>query len=400
MDDDEARTIGQRVRQIRYARRKSLQVIAGLAGISTGHLSRIERGERLLDSMKLIVALAGALQIPVSELTKLPVPAPPANGHTDSAIEAVRLALDAIEVGRPDGQARPVAALRDQVVRVHQQRRACQFADVAVALPALIRDLHSGLTGGTDHGELLGLAVYLHVHVTRVWLVHVGAPADLLRRTVFLARDLAQERDEVAALSVATFGVADVLLTGGAFELGQAELDSLILPPVTTDTAALTGLATASHALAAALDGRPEDVAAPMEAATEVAERFGGSSEPDSLGFVFGPTDAGVHQMWLALEMDEPDRAVAVAQGIDPERHPFATNRAYYWVHYGRALARVRGRRNDAVMALRTAEELFPTKVRRDPMVRDVLADLLARSRRDAVGRELRGMAYRAGLPV
>ncbi|HEY2766322.1 MAG TPA: XRE family transcriptional regulator, partial [Pseudonocardiaceae bacterium] len=94
------------------------------------------------------------------------------------------------------------------------------------------------------------------------------------------------------------------------------------------------------------------------------------------------------------------DRAVAVAQGIDPERHPFATNRAYYWVHYGRALARVRGRRNDAVMALRTAEELFPTKVRRDPMVRDVLADLFARSRRDAVGRELRGMAYRAGLPV
>jgi hypothetical protein len=51
-------------------------------------------------------------------------------------------------------------------------------------------------------------------------------------------------------------------------------------------------------------------------------------------------------------------------------------------------------------MALRTAEDLFPTKVRRDPMIRDVITELLARSRWNAGGRELRGMAYRAGLPV
>lgn len=41
--DDDARTIGRRLRQIRNARGKSLVVIAGLAGISKSHLSRIER---------------------------------------------------------------------------------------------------------------------------------------------------------------------------------------------------------------------------------------------------------------------------------------------------------------------------------------------------------------------
>jgi hypothetical protein len=51
-------------------------------------------------------------------------------------------------------------------------------------------------------------------------------------------------------------------------------------------------------------------------------------------------------------------------------------------------------------MAFRTAESLFPTRVQRDPIVREVLGELLTRSRRDAVGAELRGMAYRAGLPV
>jgi hypothetical protein len=49
---------------------------------------------------------------------------------------------------------------------------------------------------------------------------------------------------------------------------------------------------------------------------------------------------------------------------------------------------------------LRKAEQLFPVRVQRSPFARDVIAELVARSRQDAVGKELRGMAYRAGLPV
>ncbi|MGH3888426.1 MAG: helix-turn-helix domain-containing protein [Pseudonocardiaceae bacterium] len=398
MELDDARTIGARLRQVRNARRKSLRVVAGLAGMSKSRLSEIERGERAV-TLSEIVALANALEIAPSELTRLPMPAP-ANGHTDATTEAVRLALDAIDTDRPDGLALPVAALRDQVAQIHQQRRACQFAEVATDLPGLIRNLHTTLATGADHGEVLDLGVYLHVHVTRLWLIHAGAPADLLRRAVFLARRLAQERDGATTLGAAMFVVADALLAGGAFQPGQAELDSITLPPTTADTAGLAGLVTATHALVAVLDGRPGDAAAPMEAAAELAERFGATGETDSLGFLFGPVDVGITRMWLALEADEPDQAAGIAQDVDPKRHPFPVNRAHYWVHYGRALARLRGRRDDAVLALRTAEDLFPTKVRRDPMVREVLAELLTRARRDAVGRELRGMAYRAGLLV
>jgi hypothetical protein len=43
---DDARTISQRLRQIRNSRGKSLRVIAGLAGMTKETLSRIERGER------------------------------------------------------------------------------------------------------------------------------------------------------------------------------------------------------------------------------------------------------------------------------------------------------------------------------------------------------------------
>ena len=101
----------------------------------------------------------------------------------------------------------------------------------------------------------------------------------------------------------------------------------------------------------------------------------------------------------LALEAKEPDRAVSIGQNVNPDRHPLPVAQAQYWIHYGRALAKLRRRHDDAVMALRTAEEIFPTMVLREPKVRDTLAVLLRHSRRSSpADQELRGMARRAGL--
>jgi transcriptional regulator with XRE-family HTH domain len=399
VDVADTRTVGARLRRIRRARRKSLRVVAGLAGISKSHLDRIERGERALDNISEIVALANALQIAPSEVMRLPVPAP-ANGHTDSTTNAIGLALDAIEVEHPGGLVLPVAVLRDQVTRFHQQKRACRFTDVAAALPGLIRDLHTTLATGIDHGELFKLAVYLHVHVTRQWLIHAAAPDDLLRRVVFLTRRLAQEDGEVTTLGMAGFAVADTLLAGGEFELGKTALDSLALPPTTAATAGLVGVLTTSQAAAAELNGRPSDAAAAMGASADMAIRFGELGKTDPMGFEFGPTNVGFRQVRLALEAGEPDRAVSIAERLHPDQNPFPCNRVYHWVGYGRGLARLRGRHDDAVRALHRAETIYPLRVQRDPFVREVLGELLVRSRRDAVGRELRGMAYRAGLPV
>jgi transcriptional regulator with XRE-family HTH domain len=81
-------------------------VAAGLAGMSKDTLQRIETGERS-PTLAELAALADALQISVSELTRLPVPAP-ANGHTDSTIAAIDLALMAVSQGLPGGQVLPV----------------------------------------------------------------------------------------------------------------------------------------------------------------------------------------------------------------------------------------------------------------------------------------------------
>ena len=92
--------------------------------------------------------------------------------------------------------------------------------------------------------------------------------------------------------------------------------------------------------------------------------------------------------------------AVAAAEGVDPRQNANPSRQAAYWVYYAGALTRLRRRQDDAVRALRRAELISPHRAQRDPFARELLAELVPRSKQDAVGRELRGMAYRADLLV
>ena len=51
-------------------------------------------------------------------------------------------------------------------------------------------------------------------------------------------------------------------------------------------------------------------------------------------------------------------------------------------------------------LMLRRAELISPARIHRHPFMRSILAELVAKAKRDSIGRELRGMAYRAGLHV
>ncbi len=402
MDAEEARAIGARLRRIRNARDKSLVVVAGLAGISKSHLSRIERGEVALDSRSETVALANALQVAPSEFTgweqeELKRP-DSGKKDKDGAVEVVHHALTAVELGHFNGgRVFSVEVLRDRIAYVQQARRRGRFAAVGIRLPALITDLHASIVAGRDVGELLPLATLLYVDTVAHWLHDAGAP-ELRLQAAGLARDAAREHGDRATLAVAAWGTSVALLTDRMLDLAQLELDSVVLPATTSATAGVLCGLNMTQALVAAVGKRAGEVDAPMETASELAQRFGAGD--DRLGYVVGPAEVGVRRMVLALEAGDSDRAVSIGQGVRPQEISIVARKAGYWMAYGQALAWTRGRQNEAVRALRTAEQLFPERVLRNPFVRDVLAELLPWSRRDAVGRELRGMAFRAGLPV
>ena len=389
----DARAMGLRLRHVRKSRRMTLRVLAGLTGVSIAHLSHIENGLTALDSLKLLAALADTLRIAPSDLTSIPIPRP-ANSHTDTLIEAVRLALIAVTAGRPDGEVQPVEQLRQRLSEATD--RNSDWHSCGVGLPGLIVDLHTTLEQRQEMTELLPLAVMIHTQVSQWWLFAANAPNDLRWQAALLARSAAQELADPTWLGVSGRCAALVLLDHGAFDQCRRELDAITVPTASSEGMQLAGALALCRALVSAADNRPAESAAALEHATELAARTG---QGDAFMIDFGPVSVGIWHMNAALECGEPDEAIKVAEALNPLEHPDRERRATYWMEYGNALTRVR-RRNDAARALLRAEKLHPVRVLRDPLARDTLVELVARSKDDALGRAIRGMAYRAGLPL
>ncbi|MGH3798790.1 MAG: hypothetical protein ACRDTD_01390 [Pseudonocardiaceae bacterium] len=134
-----------------------------------------------------------------------------------------------------------------------------------------------------------------------------------------------------------------------------------------------------------------------LNEAGTTADRIGGTGR----GFgrlCFGPDNVGIWWLSIAVELGEPGRACEIARGVHPSRVPSAARPAMYWADLGRGMAQQRATRDDAVVALLRAEKIAPQRIRANPFVRETVGDLMRRARREAAGRELRGMAYRIGL--
>lgn len=386
---------GQTLRQIRHARGKSLTVVAGLAGISPSYLSRLESGERALDRRSLIVALANALEVAPSEITRTAVTTA-GELEEDRALGDVRLALLSVSMGQPGGQVVPVDILKQRAIEILNAQRDCKYALVGEKLPDLIRDLHATLAAGSDTREVLRLIVLTHVQGTQAWLADIGASQDLAWQAAVLAQHAAQQLDEPSYTAVSAFGTAFGLLGAGGFDLAQRTVAEAM--PGTADSAHMqvSGMLALTSSLVAAARGDHAERHAALDHAADLA---GHTGDGNAMWFGFGPSNVGVWQMSVALEAGEHAEAAKIAETVHPEALPSPTRVSAYYREYGRALARLPRRRDEAVMMLRRAEMISPARIHRHPFMRSIIAELLAKAKRDAIGRELRGMAYRAGLP-
>ena len=388
-------TIGRRLWRIRDERGKSLRVVAELAGMSATMLWRIEHGLRGLESRAEVTALANALQTPVSELTRLAAPAP-VNGDKDMAVSAVRYALRDVARKHPQGTVLPVDELRRRVQLLLVADTECNFSGIGAELPGLIRDLHTSISHGRDVAKLLDLAVVLHVRGSGKYLGNMRASEDLRSLAFLLARQAAESLDDPTLLGLAAWGNVGVMLAEGDFDLARAELDMVTIPTDNLTSMQMAGMSALVQSLVAASDKRTADAEAALELAADLADHTG---DGNAFMLGFGPSNVKLWRMAATLEIGDHERTIALAEELQPHVHPYPDRRAYCWMDYGRALARKRGRQEDAVEAFRRAESLSPLLLLRNPFAREVIAELLPRTRRDSpAGQELRRMAKRAGL--
>jgi transcriptional regulator with XRE-family HTH domain len=397
VDVAQTRTVGQRLREIRHWRDKSLRVVAELAGITESYLCRLELGQRPLDSRSKLEALAAALQVAPSEITGQPYP--PSNENevmAHAAAQALRAVLGDIEVGAlpTDVPARSLAELRSAVAAVNAAGAACDYGLLGQTVPDLISELSTFAEahGSAEARRLLVDVLYSAAFLSKglgysdlAWMVsgHLHAATVALGDPVLGA----------VAGFVRSHATVGVRARERALTIAQRSAE--LLEPDDGPAGQVYGMLHLSAALQSAVTGQADSARAHLTEAAETASRTGDGT---FARLYFGPRNVGVWRITLAVELGEPGRVVELARDVEVAAIPSAGRQAMFYGDVGRGLATIRGREAQAVEALRRAEGLAPQRIRALPFVRETVTDLLRRARRDAGGRELRGLAYRMGL--
>jgi len=129
----------------------SVEVAAGLAGISKGHLSMLERGQRRFERRGLLEDLAAALGCAVADLTGQPyLPVDRASADALACLRAISVALhDSTLTDAPDAPARPVSVLARLAAEANRNTHETRYALAGRGLGAVLSELHTRVVADT-----------------------------------------------------------------------------------------------------------------------------------------------------------------------------------------------------------------------------------------------------------
>lgn len=400
VDIEHFETIGARVGRLRRYRGMSQQQLGDLAGLSQGFISLVERGERELERRRDIAAIADALRVSPVDLTSDSTAGVSSrhNAAARAAVPDVRRVLMATSSDDVDRDStRPLRQLAaDAYSAAELEIHHRDWVGLGRVLPDLILDAHATMQSSkTSERDAARQVATLVGTTTSSWLKEIGY-IDLAWIAGERAVRIASEVEDPLWLAMATFNFAARYISQG--DLRQAGRAAHAAAEATTretdEQMQMYGMLCLTQALSASSTG-DGDADAALAEARSVAEHTG---EGNAFGLAFGPTNIRLWELAIALEQGEPDHASVIAAGIEPGRIENTERRAAYHRDRGLALARIR-LDQEATEQIRTAEDLDPTRTRNHPLVRDAVAAMRARARREAGGRDLRGLAHRMGMP-
>jgi hypothetical protein len=159
------------------------------------------------------------------------------------------------------------------------------------------------------------------------------------------------------------------------------------------------GMLTLNAALAAAAVLDTDGAEHWLGEATKLAARV--PDDPGAAWQYFSATNVGVWRIDIGVECGQSGGAVReLANLVDVAKLDVVPGRkAFYFAHVGCGLAHDSKTEREAIRWLSDAETASPQKIRNNMKIRESVIVLLERARTAAVGRELRGMAARMGIP-
>lgn len=392
MDAEDPSTIGARVRKVRTRRGLSLDVAAGLAGISKPYLSALERGQRGFNRRGLVEDLANALGCSVADLTGQPyLPPDRESARAKTVIAQIERGLnEATLEDVPDLQPRSLDVLDDWVRSATELRDTASYRSSGEGIDDTLIEIQVHLAIGEGRArlraaELLTQAAYhAFVLATTFGYLHL---AQLAAQRSFEAALIA-ERPELEAFAM--FARApSVARTGGRHRavrmLDRALDDAQRLTTIRDgDTlgAETFGLL---HLMGAHFAARNSDAAAAADHLDEAARVAVLTGERNGLRQHFGPTNVNVWRVGIGAELGQgPAAAERVErEPIDVDTLGSKDRLAALHLDLARSWAQAEGDRDsDAIRHLDAADRIAPTRIRNDPIARDLVLTLDRRARR------------------
>jgi transcriptional regulator with XRE-family HTH domain len=394
------------VRAIRRRRGLSLDVAAGLAGISKPYLSQLETGHRRFERRGLLENLANALGCSVVDLTGQPyLPGDRAGAVALATLPAISVALyDATLTDVPDIRARDVGELVRWAAIANEHTANNRYDQAGHDLGTLLTELHvHAVTGDTDtRRQSLGALVeacFVASGTARMLGNH-----DLAVHAARRGADAAQLLGDPALRAFAGMTSASALSRLGARHRARDVADgaladvSDIADPTAPDTSAAeaAGMLHLSAAQLAAKDHRAHDVDTHLAAARELARQTG---ERNRLWFSFGPANVRAWSLSIDVELGRGPTAAETVEHTPGHADGLLTadRRSSFHFDLARAYAQAGGDRDAAALRhLDTADRISPLRVRPDPIARELIAGLEHRARRTTW--ELDSLRNRFGL--
>jgi len=403
VDIDDA-YIGRRVREIRAWRDVSITATAGLAGISQSYLSMIELGQRPVTKRAVLEALAHALQVSPAEFFDKPWE----RGTTTLEVQAhagliaVAAALDAYELGVDIGEPMrewPEVAADVQRAADLTHVHADYLAQVEL-IPRLLGDLHALYVHRPQLRREVLVSLILCYKSALTMTKRLGGGSGYSLMAAVLAQRCAEELDSPRWRAITTWyrGYAAGSMNR-ALQYQRAVRMAEELDPELDDPEVVQayGMLHLSAAMAAAAQTDRDTATTHLNEAAKVANRL----DPEVGTFAwtwFGRTNVGIWRVAVGLELGDGPKVAEIARNVEVRAMPSPARQASFYAEVGRSLLPRKRTRDKGVALLLRAESLSPQHIRNDVFVREAVADQLRTARRDAGGRELRGLAYRMGI--
>jgi tetratricopeptide (TPR) repeat protein len=288
--------------------------------------------------------------------------------------------------------------LRDAYGQIWELVHASRYDELAPLVAGLIPELEKAVRASGSPGQ----AREAHEMLSGTY----QAVAAMLAKTgegdaAWIAADraafAAESLGDPLAVAASLFRMAHVFLSLGQLSQVQAvagaAASGLDRQPEAPEVLSLRGAFLLVLAIAAARDNERSQAYAYLDRAREIASQIG--EDRNDFGTEFGPTNVGLHAVFVAVELGDAGHALDLADQIDAERLS-PERQARYSIDLALAHS-MRRQIGEALRYLQLAEELTPEQTRSHRIARAVARDLIQLSG-PRVRPELRELAERFGV--